>query len=58
MTTPRELSHLRHRLSDLVKLHPPRDWSPALITAVVASLDLHFAEGGTNKAPLLELVRR
>jgi hypothetical protein len=33
-----------------------RDWSPALLGAAIALLDLHFAEGGTNKAPVLELV--
>lgn len=54
----RSLNDLRNRLADCIEKHPPEDWSPELLDAFIAVMDLHFAEGGTNKAPVLELVKR
>jgi|KBSSwiStaDraftv2_1062776.scaffolds.fasta_scaffold03943_3 hypothetical protein len=58
MTTSRELDRLHHQLADRFDEHPPKEWSPALVSALIALFDLHFAEGGSNKAPVLELVKR
>jgi hypothetical protein len=52
------LSYLRNRFCDQLDVHPMQDWSPALLSAMIALVDLHFAEGGTNKAPVLQLVPR
>jgi hypothetical protein len=53
-----DLDYLQGQFCDRITVYPMQDWSPALLAAVIALLDLHFAEGGTNKAPVLELVRR
>ena len=54
MTT--DLDHLRDQFCDRIEVHPLQEWSPALLGAVIASMDLYFAEDGTNKAPVLQLV--
>jgi hypothetical protein len=33
-------------------------WSRGLLRAVITVIDLGVAEGGANKAPVLELVKR
>jgi hypothetical protein len=54
----RELDRLRGQLADLVDMHPPEDWSPALLRAVNGVLELHLAElGFGSPAPVLALVR-
>jgi hypothetical protein len=53
-----ELGAMRNYLADLIEAHGPEEWSPAFVSALTALFELHFAEGGTNKAPVLELVRR
>jgi hypothetical protein len=52
------LDHLQNEFCDRLDAHPMVNWSPELLIAVTALLDVHFAAGGTNKAPVLELVRR
>jgi hypothetical protein len=52
-----DMEYLRNQLADRCDAHPPEDWSPALIMAIIGVFDLHFAEGGTNKASVLHLVR-
>jgi hypothetical protein len=58
MTTSRELDYLRNQLADRMDAHPLQEWSPAFVVAMTALFDLHFAEGGTDKAPVLQLVPR
>jgi hypothetical protein len=35
--------------------HTTRELVTCFCTALIALFDLHFAEGGTNKAPVLKL---
>jgi len=56
--TAMNINYLRNQLADRMDAHPAEDWSPAFVAAMTALFDLHFAEGGTNKAPVLELVPR
>jgi hypothetical protein len=56
MTT--DLNSLRNQLADRLDLHPVREWSPALIAAFIAMMDVHFEVGGTTNAPVLQLVGR
>jgi hypothetical protein len=51
------LGAMRNQLADLMDAHPPEEWSPAFVSALLAVFELHFAEGGTNKATVLQLVR-
>lgn len=57
-----DLGELRRELSDLVKLHPPRDWSPGLLMGVSglirASMFVHGLEGLSDliEEPRLRLV--
>jgi hypothetical protein len=53
-----DLNDRQVALADLLDAHPMIDWGPALLDAVSAVIELHFAEGGTDKAPVLTLVRR
>jgi hypothetical protein len=55
---PHDLGRLRRQLADLMDVHPCEDWSPALLSAVIAVVELYVVEGGTNKAPVLQLVPR
>jgi hypothetical protein len=57
VSTP-SLDYLLNQFADRVEAHPPKDWSLALLSAFNALMDLHFAEGGTNRAPVLQLVPR
>ena len=49
------VDQLRQQLADLLNEHPMMDWSPGLIRAVVAVLDLHPDQDATT-APVLTLV--
>jgi hypothetical protein len=53
-----DTKYLRNQLASRIEAHPPDDWSPAFLMALTAVFDLHFAEGGTNKAPVLQLIRQ
>jgi hypothetical protein len=55
--SPYDVGRLRNSFVDLAELHPREDWSPALLSRMIAVLEFHFAEGGTNNAPVLGLVR-
>ena len=52
-----DIDYLRNQLADRLDAYSIRDWSPAVLAAVVAILDLRFVEGGTNKTPVLKPVR-
>jgi hypothetical protein len=54
---PHDLGRLRRQLIDLMDVHPCEDWSPTALSAVIATVELDFAAGGTNKAPVLQLVK-
>jgi hypothetical protein len=54
----RDLIHLRRELLERLEARPFKTWPPSLIRAVVAVIDLHAAESGTSKAPVLQLVPR
>jgi hypothetical protein len=55
-----DLDALRHRLADLVEMHPCEEWSPALLRAFNGVLEMYIAELNFQKRPadVLELVKR
>jgi hypothetical protein len=56
---PYDLGPLRNQFAEQAKVHPPRDWSPALLQAVNSLLEMYIGELGLQKSPasVLELVR-
>lgn len=51
------LDALMHAFADRLDVHPPGEWSMELVAGFIALMDVHFAAGGTNEAPVLKLVR-
>lgn len=53
-----ELETLRHRLADRIHDHPIQDWSPGLLRAFIALMDIYLLEGVQERpATVLQLVR-
>jgi hypothetical protein len=52
------IEYLRNQCADRLDALGEDDFSsPAFMSAMIALIDLHFAEGGTNKAPVLQLMK-
>jgi hypothetical protein len=58
MASAYDVGRLRNQLAGLMDVHPCENWSPALLSVVIAVVELDFAAGGTNEAPVLQLVPR
>jgi hypothetical protein len=53
-----DIGYPRNQLADRLDACQLEDWTLEFVVAMIALFDLHFAEGGTNRAPVLELVKR
>jgi hypothetical protein len=54
-----ETERLRHELADRMRVLPPRDWSPGLIKAITALLDLYIGDQLQERpAVVLQLVKQ
>lgn len=49
MTRSTREAWLLHELADRLDENPPPDWSPAMLKALIALLDVPFAEGGRRR---------
>ncbi|MDX1883040.1 hypothetical protein [Mycolicibacterium sp. 120270] len=52
-----ETEALRHQLADRLDVHPVSLWSPSLLKAVTALLEVELGGGLGEAAPVLKLVR-
>jgi hypothetical protein len=54
-----ELNKLQNRFADLLDVHPMHDWSPALLRAMIGTVELFVDELGLDHPPaaVLSFVR-